>query len=648
MGVLPTLTDSLWKAHRRLQTINTPPSEQMMELLASLGQSGFLDAEYLTELATDVARLQQALVRPMPGLLLSSSSPPPQSLYNVQTFCRTSSADEAERLAVSLWQTYGHQSGWLSIFVDNVTAAVAFLPPSHPGSLVELYVSGHQLAAHGLESVLLIWLSSRTSAGPSNPFSGPSAYSFATFLRQLVIRRVLNVRCLLDAFIVPLLQNLAQTSEFDMHVLQIIKETTGVLRFLFGTQSNATTPQCDLQARLTPLWDLTSFPKTLHFLSQLTSLASILKLRGEVVLADSAISARSAMVGMDSFKIAFLRDVNFASEILLPVSNSSVSTLGDIDTLSAIISGLKTHDFDTAADEYGRTSPNLRNKPDQTRSNLRFSRSSIRNNTPSSHIWRNDITRVELRVYLRRLELIEDSTSATKESEFAAHFLESLLTEPDTSITQGQLRAFNGNGLHQVCKASVYCLVQNLMKLAKLVQAAFSNIQCELDRLNTSALDAEKDVRDFRRYLRQILSVLRLLLQQLKVTTGLSASNHEIASAEAVDGFVKSWYTGLKNLTADTSSSESTTLRNMMLMFELACLALRWVDMWNEHQTELQETLSLMLRQARIQVCASIAAEEGCRLTQLCTIAIIQPYDRHLLLDVISYFLDCKAQIRAF
>ena len=60
---------------------------------------------------------------------------------------------------------------------------------------------------------------------------------------------------------------------------------------------------------------------------------------------------------------------------------------------------------------------------------------------------------------------------------------------------------------------------------------------------------------------------------------------------ENIDHFVTGWYEAFKHVAASCQYPPGYRA----LLCEIACLAMRWIDIWKDHQRELQGTLKILL-----------------------------------------------------
>ena len=110
----------------------------------------------------------------------------------------------------------------------------------------------------------------------------------------------------------------------------------------------------------------------------------------------------------------------------------------------------------------------------------------------------------------------------------------------------------------------------------------------------------KQDAPDVIYRLRQLMRILRILLRQSRSLA--PSTMYNVLNDESADRFARHWYAGFKQIILDSGESKVTVSPAILLMCDIACLALRWMDIWKDHQLELRETVRLLLQYLRDQV----------------------------------------------
>lgn len=145
--------------------------------------------------------------------------------------------------------------------------------------------------------------------------------------------------------------------------------------------------------------------------------------------------------------------------------------------------------------------------------------------------------------------------------------------------------------------------------------------------------------------LKGLMSVLQQLLQHHKTSTSAFQTSFTAEEQQDLDEFVHSWSRAFRTISIDHCDS-SRAVFGVTLMCNMACLALRWMDIWLDHQKELSAMLSSLLLIVRTLV--SIWKHTLLILVMRPNaIPQIQSKQDTLveaaqILDFASYFLDCK------
>jgi hypothetical protein len=613
-GVMQDIAEAAWQTHRRLVAQNRM-SLYLAALIVDLGQAAALETSRIDDLAVDLAAMRSENFEEESDSFAILPNDPLSDGKSKNTSLKRN--EEPGDKARQLLRSRAHDRDFPQDLVTDVLRRLIEGGVSHLEYFVELFLAVHAGLPAGLSSNLMSVLQpSGTQALVAVLQASSGSFAVIRFLQAVVLRGALDLSVLLYEAIEPALHSCLSLLEVKYSQgVQLAERLLDLLEPFWDWENIEDADSLRLEARFAGLMTADSVDLILNCLSRLIAIMDAFHSENET-LRKRYQTLCNELVGHAAFKTSILQDLDRVTSLLLETDQPRPAGM---QTLSFIVSALKPR---TVSD------PMTHSESYPTD----VEESSIASPT----IYASQLARIELRLYLKELELQPKDSLTTQGVEFARQFVEKMLDENPTegaSIAVGQLSAFGPSGIQQVWDRKI-CLYASTETCTRQLLQACLDIATRLLQNITSAV--EQSSLTFSR-LQRLLTIARHLIRQ-------TGSDDAVTQLVVHPAFAPTWTSAAQVAVA----GDEWTQEHLKTLCDTCCLATRFSDIWTDNQGSLRATVGILLPLLKRDVSlyhfiTTFASEVLLQHEQIGCEGRRSLY----LLDFISYCLDRKSPQRS-